>query len=121
MEKEYRLIKKADYNRVYKYGKSTTNHQFVLFVLRNNQIENFRLGISVSRKVGNAVVRNRVRRLVKEIVRSLKPCIAGHLDMILLARKPAAQMDFHQMEKSIVHVLKKASVYTQVKEEQKKP
>jgi len=111
VQKELRLSRREDFNKVYRRGKSSANHQFILYVLPEPGIERFKLGISVSRKVGTAVVRNRIRRLVKEIVRSHTARIEPHHQLILIARKPAADMDYHQMEKSIIHVLKRASIW----------
>lgn len=110
MQREYRLAKKKDFNRVFRFGKSVANHQFVLYQNNQPSIHTFRLGISVSKKVGNAVVRNRIRRLVKEIIRLNKERIKHGNDLILIARKPTSEMDYHQMEKSLFHVFKKADL-----------
>jgi ribonuclease P protein component len=74
------------------------------------EVERFRLGVSVSKKVGNAVVRNRMRRLVKEIVRHHEPEIAGGLDMVFIVRKGALDKDYAELEKSALHVLRKAKL-----------
>jgi ribonuclease P protein component len=74
------------------------------------EVERFRLGVSVSKKVGNAVVRNRMRRLVKEIVRHHEPEISGGLDMVFIVRKGALSMDYGELEKSVLHVLRKAKL-----------
>jgi ribonuclease P protein component len=110
MEKKYRLAKREDFNKVYRYGKSAANHQFVLYYLLQPKLECFRLGVSVSKKIGNAVVRNRLRRMMKEIIRLNKEHMASQFDYILIARKPCAEMDYQAMEKSILHVVRKASL-----------
>lgn len=110
MQRKYRLAKKADYKVIYRHGKSMANHQFVVYHLKNTKLDHIRLGISVSKKVGNAVVRNRIRRLVKEIVRKHLDDIMGDYDMILIARIAAAELDYAAMEKSILHVLKRAKL-----------
>jgi len=110
VEKNYRLAKREDFNKVYRYGKSMANHQFVLYYLPQPKLEAFRLGVSVSKKLGNAVVRNRLRRMMKEIVRLGKDQIAPHYDYVLIARKPVAEMEYHDMEKSLFHVIRKASL-----------
>ncbi|UJF33314.1 ribonuclease P protein component [Paenibacillus hexagrammi] len=108
MEKKYRLARREDFNKVYRYGKSMANHQFVLYYLAQPKQEEFRLGISVSKKVGNAVVRNRLRRVIKEVIRLRKDSMPPHFDYVLIARKPAAEMDYHEIEKSLNHVIRKA-------------
>jgi ribonuclease P protein component len=110
VEKKYRLSKREDFNKIYRYGKSAANHQFVLYFYPQPNQEHFRLGISVSKKVGNAVTRNRIRRMTKEIVRLNAERFPGRYDYILIVRKPAAEMDYHQLEKSIFHVFKKAAL-----------
>jgi len=87
------------------------NLQFVVYYMPQPGIEHFRLGISVSKKIGNAVTRNRLRRVVKEIVRHHSHGVKPGTDFILIARKPAAGMDYSEIEKSIVHVLSKAGIY----------
>jgi ribonuclease P protein component len=110
LQKAYRLAQRSDFNKVYKYGKSTANRQFVLYVLRNEEVEHFRLGISVSKKIGKAVVRNRMRRLLKEIVRSLAPRIASHHDLVIVVRKAALDLSYDEMVRSVMHVCNRASI-----------
>ena len=110
MHKEHRLARREDFGRVYRHGKSTANQQFVVYVLPRPQNECFRLGVSVSKKLGNAVVRNRLRRMMKEIVRLNKDLITAKIDIVLIARKPVADMEYEQMHKSLMHVLKRASI-----------
>lgn len=110
MEKKNRLTKREYFDKVYRGGKSSANHQFVLYYYMKPQQESFRLGISVSKKLGNAVVRNRIRRVVKEIVRLNVHRFAGGYDYILIARKPVVGMSYQEVEKSIFHVFKRASL-----------
>lgn len=113
MQRENRLTRREDFNKIYRHGKSSANHQFVVYVMRQPasiEGEGFRLGISVSKKIGNAVVRNRLRRMIKEIVRLNGEKVAPRTDMILIVRKPAAEMEYAEMEKSILHVLRRADI-----------
>lgn len=110
MEKKNRLTKREYFDKVYKHGKSSANHQFVLYYKAQPQQASFRLGVSVSKKLGNAVVRNRIRRVLKEIVRLNASQIPGGYDLILIARKPVVEMSYHEIEKSVFHVLKRASL-----------
>lgn len=110
MEKKNRLTKREYFDKVYRHGKSAANHQFVLYYKVQHGQESFRLGVSVSKKLGNAVVRNRIRRMLKEIVRLNAARIPGGYDFIIIARKPAAEMSYQEMEKSVLHVLKRASL-----------
>lgn len=112
MDREHRLTKRAYFDKVYRYGKSAANHQFVLYYMPQPRQPSFRLGVSVSKKIGNAVTRNRIRRMLKEIVRLNAERLAGGYDLILIARKPAAEMTYQEMEKSVLHVLKRGAMLT---------
>lgn len=110
MQQQFRLAKREDFNRVFRSGKSSANRQFVVYALHNPGTAHFRVGISASKKLGGAVVRNRLRRRVKEIMRHHAPEIARHYDLVVILRKPVVDMDYHAMEKSLLHVLRRASL-----------
>lgn len=110
MHKRLRLRNRADFSRVYRYGKSQANYQFVVYGLRRKDVEQFRVGVSCSKKIGNAVVRNRMRRMIKEIIRHHEAEIVANMDLIFIVRKGAVSMSYKEMEKSILHVLRKASL-----------
>lgn len=114
VQREHRLTRREDFNKVYRYGKSSANHQFVVYSLNRPahvcEEEGYRLGISASKKVGNAVVRNRLRRMIKEIVRLNGDKVVKGKDLILVVRKPAVEMDYAAMEKSVLHVLKRGDL-----------
>ena len=104
MKKEYRVKKNEDISLIFKEGKSVANKQFVLYMLRKKEQEHFRLAVSVSKKLGNAVTRNRIKRLMREAVFQLSGDLKESYDYLLIARKPCVEMDFHEMKKSISHV-----------------
>jgi ribonuclease P protein component len=68
------------------------------------------MGVSASSKLGGAVVRNRLRRMIKEIVRLNAGKLMDDTDLILIVRKPAVTLPYKQMEGSILHVLRKAGL-----------
>ena len=112
MEKRFRLKRRQDFNRVYNRGKSFSNCELVLYVYYNKETKEQRIGISVSKKVGNAVMRNRIRRLIKEVVSQLKRefTLKGNLDLIIVARQPAAQMNYQDFRRSIIDLFNKSSI-----------
>lgn len=111
MQRQYRLAKRKDFGKVYKLGQSAANRQFVVYVLKNPQTEKMRVGVSVSKKMGGAVVRNRLRRQVKEIVRlNADRIVPGH-DFVIIVRKAAVGLSYREMEKSLQHALKRASLW----------
>ena len=66
MKKEYRVKKDKEFQAVFTRGASVANRQFVVYALKKEQQTHFRIGLSVSKKIGNAVVRNQVKRYIRE-------------------------------------------------------
>lgn len=110
MQKKYRLQDRADYTRVYRDGHSYANRQLVLYVLAQPKVKRFRMGISTSKKIGNAVVRNRLRRMIKEIVRHQADRITDHIDLVFVVRKGAVEMNYKKLTVSVHHIMRKASI-----------
>lgn len=110
MKKSYRIKKNSDFQRVFKQGKSTANRQFVIYILKKRGQKNFRIGLSVSKQIGNAVTRNRIKRLVRETFQQLKRDLPVEYDFVIIARKPTATMDFYEVKQSIIHILKLAKL-----------
>jgi len=96
------LRKSQLFKQVYNHRRSVANRLLVLYIYQNDVGFN-RFGISVSRKVGCAVVRNRVKRLIKENFRLMK-ILEGH-DLVVVVRPVAAKADFYQIEKSLLNLL----------------
>lgn len=105
MNKDQRIKKNKEFRQIFKKGKSFANRQFIVYVLKSEQPE-FRIGLSVSKKVGNAVVRNRVKRYIRQTFLELKDELLPNTDYIIIARPQAATLDFHESKKSLEHVLK---------------
>ncbi len=90
---------------VYKNGKSYANKYLVMYVKENGLGEN-RIGISVSKKVGNSVVRHRVTRLIRESYRLHENIFNSGLDVVVVARASAADVRFHEIESALLHLAK---------------
>jgi len=99
------LKKNADFQRVYKEGKSYANRYLVMYVL-GNQSERNRLGISVSKRVGNSVVRHRITRLIRESYRLQEDIFNSGLDMVIIARKGAKDKTCQEIESALLHLSK---------------
>jgi ribonuclease P protein component len=110
MRKEYRIKKNKEFQEVFKKGKSIANRQFVLYLLKRSDYEHFRIGLSVSKKIGNAVVRNQIKRYIRQAFHELDGEVHNVYDYIIIARKPAASMDYFEVKKSLMHVLRLARV-----------
>ena len=99
------LKKNSDFKNVYTRGKSYANKYLVMYVLENNMGKN-RIGISVSKKVGNSVVRHRLTRLVRESYRLHEDIFNSGLDIVVVVRVNAKEIDYHKMESALLHVSK---------------
>ncbi|UMT78184.1 ribonuclease P protein component [Staphylococcus roterodami] len=110
VEKTYRIKKNADFQKIYKKGHSVANRQFVVYTYNNKELDHFRLGISVSKKLGNAVLRNKIKRSIRENFKVHKSHIIAK-DIIVIARQPAKDMTTLQIQSSLEHVLKIAKVF----------
>lgn len=110
MKRMLRLRKRSDFNKVFRHGKSVANGQFVLHFRRVRTGVPFRFGISASKKVGNAVTRNRIRRRIKEIVRHFEGNIVSPTDIVCIVRKSAVPLEYAALERSVLHVLHRAKL-----------
>lgn len=111
LQREYRLKRRNDFRRVFRAGESFANRQFVVYAFPRAEEGPPRIGISVSKKVGNAVTRNRVKRLVKEVTRQWVPVLRPQTDVVIIARIPVAKMDYHQVKSSLRHVFTRAKLF----------
>lgn len=106
MKKSFRIKKNSDFQRVFKEGKSVANRQFVLYILEKKEQEHFRIGLSVSKKLGNAVKRNQIKRYIRQSFMEFEQKVKDGRDYVIIARRPTAEMDFHMIKRSLEHVLK---------------
>ncbi|MDW0111252.1 ribonuclease P protein component [Sporosarcina aquimarina] len=110
MKKRQRIKKNEEFQRVFKQGKSFANRQFVVYVCKAENQEEFRIGLSVGKKIGNAVTRNRIKRYIRQSFFEMKEDLQQNQDYVVIARHPAATIDFHESKKSLQHVLRIARV-----------
>lgn len=97
------LKKNHQFQFVYKSGKSFANKYLVMYV-KENGLDINRIGISVSKKVGNSVVRHRVTRLVRESYRLHENVFNSGLDIVIVARPGAATVSYFEIESALLHL-----------------
>ena len=104
------LKKNRDFQKVYRRGKSYANKYLVMYI-RRNDIEKNRIGISVSKKVGNSVVRHRVTRLIRESYRLQESKMQCGLDIVVIARAAAKDKSYRDIESALIHLAKLHNIY----------
>ncbi len=107
MRRHLRLRHRKDFDAVFRRGRAWNNNLLVLRALPNNLTHN-RYGFVTSKRLGGAVVRNRVRRRLREAVRVL-PLGCGW-DVVVSAKVPASRADFHELNRAVTNLLARAGI-----------
>ena len=113
MKKENRLKKRKQFNWTFKNGTSLQSKNLVI-VYTNSRANNFKVGFSVTKKVGKAVVRNKVKRRLKNIVTMLQNNIRGKRTMVFVTKPTSVNANFLDLQAEVVQLLKKANLYKEV-------
>ena len=104
--RKHRLSKSSDFKRIFTKGKRTATPLFVIYSLRNH-LPYSRLGIQVRARIGTAVRRNRIKRIVREVFRRMKLEAAEPLDLIFIAEKELRDIEFKSFEIEFYKIWKK--------------
>ncbi len=96
----------AVYNRKISYA-----NRYLVMYIAPNEMKEIRLGISVSKKVGNSVVRHRIIRLIRESYRLNKSCIKTGYDIVVVARQSAKGKNYKDLNSAMLHLLKLHGIY----------
>ena len=105
------LKKNKEFKKVYENGKSYATRNLVIYCLNYEKGKNNRYGLSVSTKIGNAVVRNKLKRRLREIIREFEKekDFKGY-DIIFIARKPVVQIDYQRLKRDVRKMYKKMNI-----------
>ncbi|MBS4968884.1 MAG: ribonuclease P protein component [Lachnospiraceae bacterium] len=115
MEYSESLKKNRDFQVVYRQGTSCANRYLVMYV-KENHLEKNRIGISVSKKVGNSVVRHRLTRLIRESYRLNEQKFRSGLDIVVVARVNAKGRSCQEIEKALLHLGRLQKILNKKKE-----
>lgn len=116
MQRKFRLTRSEDFKRVRRSGKSYAHPLVVLIVQTYDQRSNpgdhprVKVGVAAGRTVGNAVHRNRAKRLLREAMRSLIPNISSNLDLILIARPGLVTATLDETHRALLTLLERAKI-----------
>ncbi|RKU18209.1 ribonuclease P protein component [Candidatus Poribacteria bacterium] len=110
MQDPEKLKKSWEFQRAYQKGNKYWNRYFVIYVL-HNPCNHLRLGITVSKKVGKSVQRNRVKRLIREAFRQLRTQVKAGYDIVVVGRTPASRLTCQETQKALTHLFQRAAIF----------
>lgn len=108
-KKENRIKSKHAFQTVYKTGRSVVDSMSVMYVLANDE-KNIKIGFAVGKKMGNAVVRNRVKRLMREVFRHRRSELKDSIHIIWVARKKLIAADIYTYDRIFMRLAKRAGI-----------
>ena len=111
MNKQNKLLKTKDFHNVRKTGQSWSDHNLVLVASKHELFlaeDNTRIGFIVSNKIGNAVVRNKCKRRLRELISKIE--IVNGFDLVFIARKSIVSSRYDEIQASVISLLKRAKL-----------
>ena len=110
MKRRYRVHTDKRFQEIRRQGRSYANHLLVLCALPND-LPYSRVGFTVNSRIGNAVQRNRIKRRLREIMRLQQDTLQLGWDIVLIARQPIRNADYHEMETACARLLRRAQLF----------
>lgn len=107
-----RLTKRKEFAYIYKNGKKLNSSNLSLVYVPSKK-EDTRIGFSVSNKVGKAVLRNHIKRQLREIIRKQLNNLRIHQNFVLIAHPSIVECDFSQLEKEVLDLLRKGKMFNE--------
>ena len=110
MKREQRLRSSADFRRARETSPRVWAHPLLVLCAAPNDLPSARVGVTVSRRVGKAVVRNKVRRRIREAARLLLPGVAPGVDVLFIARPASAKAEWSDLREAVELLLRRAGL-----------
>ena len=108
MQKVYRLTQRRSFSYIYRKGVSYSTSRITLYLV---DAHNLKIGVVVGKKVGNSVVRSRVKRRISERFRLLIPSVDQNKNYVVIAKSAGADLTSEQFNEDLIYLLKKAGAY----------
>ena len=109
MKKAYRIKKESDFKKIMLEKKSFANRNFIVYISQTKH-PHWRIGLSVGKKVGNAVMRNYIKRQIRESVLGLEGQMRQDYDIIIIARPNVIKLSFAEVQANLTHVFNLAAI-----------
>jgi len=109
MQRKFRLTRSTDFKRVRRFGKSYA-HPLIVLIFQPSDQPHLRVGVTAGKTVGQAVRRNRAKRLLRAAMQSLVPDLAPGSDILLVARQPLTQSTLEQTRAALLSLLRRAGL-----------
>ncbi|AEV96078.1 ribonuclease P protein component [Pediococcus claussenii] len=119
MRKSYRIKKELEFQKVFETHNSFANRKFVVYFMDKPKQPHFRVGISVGKKVGNAVMRNYVKRRIRQSLLEYKPDLRSDVDFLVIARPQVSGLPMTEIKQQLGHVLRLAGLLNDNRSEDK--
>src|SRR5690625_6117807 len=105
MKKEYRVKDNKEFQYIFQNGKSFANRQLVIYFTEEVDQDHFRIGLSVGKKIGNAVTRNRIKRYLRQSFHEMEGRIIPTLNIIIIARQPTKEKNYIKIKQSRINIM----------------
>ncbi|MDE7264189.1 MAG: ribonuclease P protein component [Anaeroplasmataceae bacterium] len=109
MKKQYRVKKSKEIEEILKNHRFSSNPYFTIYIKEQHETNHFRYAMSVGKKIGNAVVRNRIKRQIRAIVRNF--CVVSTTDVFIIARNNILKLNFQEMERELKALFQKQKLF----------
>lgn len=106
IKKEYRIKKNQEIDKVIKKRNSVGNKNFVIYKLKNNEADHYRIALSIGKKYGYAVLRNKIKRQIRSVIRNNKDLIDNY-DYVIVIKPAASNLNYTNINDDICMLLKK--------------